>query len=412
MNMNEFMENENSSVSSSQGSRCNFCTLGSKEYTLRVLALYSSLREKCPNFHLWICCLDEDIYSIIKGLNLGDVTLFKVNEIETPDLLNAKKLRKKNEYCWTLKPFIIKHIIDNYSVQALVYCDGDMFFFSDPTPIFNLLLANSILLCPQRDLEWVHKLYGYYQAGFVGFNTTKDGLNAVKWWCQRCLEWCFITAEPEHERFGDQKYLDKMPQLFNHVYICENLGVDAAPWNSIYNNNYNIYMKGNEVYIEDFKLVCFHFACFSIINENEYDLWTFDKLSIRDVIKDNIYIVYIQRLQKIINYLKDHSKIDVKSLFSNDSPQKAKTYFKFNNTGVITNIITTVTEDVKPNVNIKVNEDITSNVNVQVNEDITSNVNVQVSKDKAKDLQKPMDNTKKKEQSIYSSKSIYNYKER
>lgn len=335
MIINEVIVNNSAVIPLSEENKCNFCTLGSKEYTLKVLALYSSLKENCPNFHLWICCLDEDIYSIVNSLNLVDITLFKVEEIETFDLLQAKKLRRKDEYCWTLKPFILKHVINNYPVQALIYCDGDIFFFSDPTETFNLLLTHSVLLCPQRELEWVHKLYGYYQGGFVGFNVNENGLKAIDWWCDKCLEWCYITAEPWLERFGDQKYLDKMPQLFKDVLICKSLGVDAAPWNSMYNNNYNIYVSGNEVYIEDSKLICFHFACFSIFNGEEYDLWTFDKLPMRDIIKDNIYGSYMQRLRKIINYFKDYSKIDVTPLFSNNSTKNAKTYFKFNNTEIV-----------------------------------------------------------------------------
>ncbi|WP_052447402.1 hypothetical protein [Clostridium polynesiense] len=307
---------------------CYFCTLASNEYTLKVLALYSSLKEHCPSFHFWICCMDDEIFTSIKGLELEDITLFKVKEIETSEILKVKQSRMKNEYCWTLKPFIIKYLLDKFNLEALIYMDGDIFFFSDPTETFNYLKNHSVLLCPQRDLEWAHNIYGYYQAGFIGFKNDEYGLAALNWWKDKCLEWCFIKADPEHQRFGDQKYLDRIPELFKGVLISKNLGLDAAPWNCIYNNNYNIYQRNNELYIEDFKLLCFHFACISIFNEEEYDLWTFDYIPMKDIVKEKIYSHYISRLQRVLQYLRDYSKINVSSLFSTSSPKNAKTYFK------------------------------------------------------------------------------------
>ena len=306
----------------------NFCTLGSKEYVIKILAMYSSLKEHSKSFHLYICCLDNTIYDIISSLSLGSVTAFPVENLESTELKKLKYSRSPSEYCWTLKPFLLEYIFDKYSVERAIYCDGDIFFYSNPEKLFRELDYNSVLLCPQRDLEWVHKIYGYYQAGVIGFKNSTYGRAALTWWRDKCFEWCYLKSEPENERFGDQKYLDKLPKYFEEVSICNDLGVDAAPWNSVYNNNYNIYTEDNKIYIQGHKLICFHFACVSIYNLEEFDLWTFEKLYFSNIMEEKIYKPYLKRLQRIGNFIKLYINHPLSSLYKSSSPQEAKSYFR------------------------------------------------------------------------------------
>lgn len=314
----------------SYNTKYNFCTVTGKEYLFKALALYWSLNKNSDKFHLWICCIDDVTYSTITSLNLNHLTAFKVSDIEDKQLLSIKTKRKTNEYCWTLKAALIQYVLNHYNVNALIYCDSDMFFFSDPEPIFNEWVGYSILLCPQRDLEWVHDVYGYYQAGLIGFKKDKQGLDALSWWKERCIEWCFAEPQRDRERFGDQKYLDKLPILFESIKIMKNLGVDAAPWNTIYNNNFNIYEKNNDIFIEKDKLIAYHFACVTIFNHEEFDLWTLDHLSINSIIKTKIYLPYIEIIRNIIKSTEKRVKKDFKQFFTDKDVSEAKTYFKYN----------------------------------------------------------------------------------
>ena len=106
----------------------NFCTVTGKEYLFKVLALYRSLNRCSEKFHLWICCIDDITYFTITSLNLNHATAFKVSDIEDRQLLSIKTKRKTNEYCWTLKATLIQYILNHYNVNALIYCDSDMFF--------------------------------------------------------------------------------------------------------------------------------------------------------------------------------------------------------------------------------------------------------------------------------------------
>ena len=117
--------------------------------------------------------------------------------------------------------------------------------------------------------------------------------------------------------------------MFSNIKISENLGVDAAPWNIIYNNNFNITSRDNKVFIEGDKLIAYHFARLSIFNENEYDLWTFNYLSISSAIKSNIYIPYIESLRNAINIIKNCLNEETEGMFNKSDSKEAQTFFKY-----------------------------------------------------------------------------------
>ena len=68
-------------------------------------------------------------------------------------------------------------------------------------------------------------MYGKYQAGLIGFKNDLYGLKSVRWWKNKCIDWC--SAEAEEGKFGDQKYLDYIPIYFPKVKISNNLGINA-----------------------------------------------------------------------------------------------------------------------------------------------------------------------------------------
>jgi hypothetical protein len=276
----------------------NFCTITGKDYILKVIALYHSLQKHTNDFKHWVCCIDSFSYSLLMKMNLENIVLIDIKDMEDERLRKIKGERKMNEYCWTLKATFIDYLFSNYEMNSIIYLDGDIFFFSDPKSIVEEWGDHSVFLCPQRDADWVEQKYGKYQAGLIGFKRDDYGLESLKWWKEKCLEWCF--AEPDKERFGDQKYLDKMVSYFNHAKISGNLGVDTAPWNCIYNNNFVISVKDGEVYINHFKLVAYHFACISIFNESEFDLWSLDPLTISGKIMNDIYVPYLEEIRAVM----------------------------------------------------------------------------------------------------------------
>lgn len=303
-----------------------FCVIVGSEYVLKIIALQQSLMQYSQKYTLWICCIDSPVYSLLKEMNLMNVNLLQVEELEDSELKAIKKKRKVNEYCWTLKSVLIEYLLVNFDLPSILYCDGDLCFFSDPNIIFEEWGEHSVFLTPQRDRDWVEKMYGKYQAGLIGFKNDLYGLKSVGWWKNKCLDWC--SAEPEDGKFGDQKYLDFIPIYFPKVKVSNNLGINAAPWNCIYNNDYKIEKNKNDIYIETDKLIVYHFACITIFSENDFDLWSLGEISIPNNILNHIYTPYLERIQFVLKQLKEEFNKNTKQFLSKKDISEGLTLYK------------------------------------------------------------------------------------
>lgn len=305
----------------------NFCVISGIEYIFKVLALYESIKKYTKEFQLFVCCIDVTTYSIFSKLSLRNLILSKIEDFEDNKLKKVKKLRKTNEYCWTLKAPLMEYLLERYNLPSIIYLDGDLYFFSNPEPIFKEWGEKSIYLCPQRDIDWVEEKYGKFQAGLIGFKNDHNGREALKWWREKCIDWCF--KESSQNRFGDQKYLDDLARFFSKVKISSHLGVDAAPWNTIYNNNYEITQKEDKIFIENDELIVFHFACLSIYNFTEFDLWSLNTLEIDRKIINYIYVPYLEAIRRSINKVSQIDSIDVELGLQKGHSSNAKTFYKY-----------------------------------------------------------------------------------
>jgi hypothetical protein len=90
----------------------------------------------------------------------------------------------------------------------------------------------SILIVPHRfPSKWSawEKRTGVYNTGFLAFRRDESGLAALRWWREKCLEWCYDREEDG--KYGDQLYLDDWPDRFNGVRVLEDARAGLAPWN-------------------------------------------------------------------------------------------------------------------------------------------------------------------------------------
>ncbi len=72
-----------------------------------------------------------------------------------------------------------------------------------------------MLITPHRyAARWkrYEALSGIYNVQFVTFRDDAQGSETLRWWRDRCLEWCYFRAEDG--KLGDQKYLDDWPERF------------------------------------------------------------------------------------------------------------------------------------------------------------------------------------------------------
>jgi hypothetical protein len=268
-----------------------FVTLFDKNFLPQGIALYNSLSRTIPDFCLWVICIDAECKFYLDKLNKLDIKTIALADVENDQLLNLKKVRSRVEYCWTLSPFAPKFVFEiNQDVLRVTYIDADTFFLKNPSIIFKefehskkAVLITEHAYAPEYDQS---SLSGKYCIQFMIF-VRDEGECVRKWWEDRCVEWCFNRFEDG--KFGDQKYLDKWPELFDDkVHILSNKELLLAPWNATrfpYTNS-----------------IIYHFHGVRLLENNKINLGNY---ILPRVLVENVYYQYIQALKKAIQELEN-----------------------------------------------------------------------------------------------------------
>ncbi len=245
-----------------------FCTYFDSNYAARGIALCLSLRKVCKApFRLHVACLDEPAYEILSSLGFQELCLVKLEAIEKADpaFARCKDNRSKVEYYFTLSPVLPLLILSwNPGIESVCYLDSDLLFYSDPQALFNELGGASILVTEHRFPPHLKEKerFGRFNVQCQIFRNDSAGRACLEWWRERCIEWCFDRLEGD--RFADQKYLERWPELFGSSLVVSKLkGAGLAPWNW---SNYDLRVKDGEMTVDGEPLVFYHFQGFKIVN--------------------------------------------------------------------------------------------------------------------------------------------------
>ncbi len=286
-----------------------FCTYFDINYIHRGLTLYRSLERHSSQFTLWILCFDDQTYNLLSLLNLSSAKLIKRKEFEAGDdkLVTAQSDRSLVEYYWTCTPslplFIFKQ---NQELDSICYVDADVFFFSDPSPIFNSLDQGSIFIIPHDHDENVYSApykSGLFNVGILVFRRDEIGLQCLNWWREQCIRWCL--HENEDGKCGDQGYLNDWPERFQRVIISRHPGIHAGPWNI---SKYKLRSSSEDhFFINGNPLICFHFHALTMISYH-IALAPEGHTFMNKCIRDHIYRPYMLAQQRSLRELQilDH----------------------------------------------------------------------------------------------------------
>ena len=212
-----------------------FVTLLNSTYIPQGLALYISMERNISEFRLWFICMDQDCFVFLSSLELPNAKCLNFADLETEELKNVKSERKLNEYFWTVTPYTIRFVFEkDQQINRITYVDADLWFMKNPIPIFEEFKQSgkSVLITrhaysPENDLSMIT---GKFCVQFIIFDRS-DGEKVRKWWEKKCIEWCYDRFEDN--KFGDQKYLDIWPVMFeNEVHILSHQELTLAPWNA------------------------------------------------------------------------------------------------------------------------------------------------------------------------------------
>jgi len=289
-----------------------YCTYFDHRYLPKGLALYESLCRHCTSFRLWVLCLDRPCFDVLKSLNLPHIEPILLEDFECGDtsLAQAKRNRTLVEYYFTCTPSLPLYIFKNHpDVNLITYLDSDLFFFSNPYPIYQELEGHSIGIIEHRfppKLESL-KFNGIYNVGWVSFRNDAAGLACLNWWRDRCNEWCHDYHQDG--KFADQKYLDDWVERFNRVAVLQYPGVNIAPWNL---DTYPISLFDNQVFVADQPAIFFHFHGLKELEDGRFDLnvsfYHVEQINDAVLFAYQYYIATLRRMQaKVEPYLPEIS---------------------------------------------------------------------------------------------------------
>jgi hypothetical protein len=236
-----------------------FVTCFDSHYLIKGLTLYRSLVRHTSSFRLWVLCFDDLAYETLERLAPPAVVPISLRDFEkgNEELRQARLGRSGIEYYFTCTPSLPLYVLENWpEVDVITYLDADLFFFSDPVPVYEELGENSILIVGHRFPPHLrHKEdKGIYNVGLLSFRRSDDGLQCLNWWRERCIEWCYDRIE--NGRYADQKYLDDWPTRFRGVVVLQHKGAGLAPWNI---TGYCLRLNNGQVTVDLQALVFFHF---------------------------------------------------------------------------------------------------------------------------------------------------------
>jgi hypothetical protein len=274
-----------------------YCTYFDHNYLPQGLALYRSLQRHSQGARLWVLCLSEACYRTLVALDLPNLIPRRLADFEAadPEVAATRSTRSVIEYYFTTTPAWMLFVLNSEpDAEWVTYLDSDLFFFASPEPIYAEMKDAAFGIIPHRFTERLadQLRFGIYNVGWVSVHRRDQGLAALRWWRERCIEWCYDRVEGD--RFADQRYLDRLPQLFTGVHVIAHLGANLAPWNLA---NYRIQWRDGKLDIDGrYPLLFFHFYGVKRVGRHYFNGHRLYRAPFSSLVRQRIYEPYVAEL--------------------------------------------------------------------------------------------------------------------
>src|SRR3569833_500511 len=128
-----------------------FCTLFDSGYLIKGLTMIRSLMRWSPGAEIHVLCMDQKAQDVLEALRIAGVHCIPLRDLETPELLEAKKDRGVAEYCWTLSPCLPSYVLEQHpEIDLITYIDSDLLFYSPIEPLYDEIGDSSIAIIEHR----------------------------------------------------------------------------------------------------------------------------------------------------------------------------------------------------------------------------------------------------------------------
>ncbi|GAB4049557.1 glycosyltransferase [Catellatospora paridis] len=210
------------------------CTIVARNYLAQAEVLADSFQKFHPDIEFYTLVIDggeED-----RGHpGVGNVVFAEDLGLKPRLLHDMVVMYDVMELATALKPAMLQWLIRKNSA-AVAYFDPDIKVFADLTDVFEAAVEHEIVLTPHtldpvpRDGKLLSEATimqaGIYNLGFIAVGAA--GYRFLSWWHERLKTDAIV--EIASALFTDQRWIDWVPSLFNHV-ILKDRGLNAAYWN-------------------------------------------------------------------------------------------------------------------------------------------------------------------------------------
>jgi hypothetical protein len=277
----------------------NFATYATFEFTDKVFLLFQSIN-KYKNSNLHLLCLDDTIFNYFKKYKLQNLYIYNyktLNIILDKDF--AKNLSIQRFY-------FVKYLFNLKKIKSIHLLDSDIYFFSNPSQLKKIFKNYDIGFCRHnysKNITELNNKYGVYNAGYIYLRNCYNSIKFLEYYislCKKNVDYNY-NDNVEKQNFADQTYLETLVLRFQKIKLLDDPGVNTGPWNV---SNYKINIKKNFIYLNDLKLIFYHFSGVKKIFTNFYSLGLRMFVDNKYDIKKDIYMSYIKELIKINKKIK------------------------------------------------------------------------------------------------------------
>lgn len=226
------------SIGNGDGKLCAF-TSANLAYLPKVLVLAESIARYAPHVDFYVMLCD----AIPTWLDCEKVHIKGFITPHDLDIENVEGWAFKHrvvELCTAVKPFAAEYLFEKIGAERVLYFDPDIALFSGLEELDGHFKSSSVLLTPHicvpevttdgiLDTEISCLKHGIYNLGFVGIKNNESGLQFMRFWRDRCRDFCFDDIP--NGIFTDQRWVDFAPAMFPRVEILRDPQYNVASWN-------------------------------------------------------------------------------------------------------------------------------------------------------------------------------------
>jgi glycosyltransferase involved in cell wall biosynthesis len=215
------------------GRAVNACTIIARNYLPQARVLAESFREHHPDGTFTVLVIDDTGAEDRSSEPFVVLSPYEI-KIDRAEVNRMAFIYDIKEFATALKPWLLEHLLS--TSDHAVYFDPDIEVFAPLDDIAELARSHGIVLTPHttqplpRDQllpsEEMVLQAGIYNLGFIGVG--RGACRFLAWWQERLSRDCVVDVD--NGFFVDQKWIDFVPALFDHVILGDPT-CNLAYWN-------------------------------------------------------------------------------------------------------------------------------------------------------------------------------------